>query len=330
MGMRRLLGRVRRRLTPRRPRPAILMYHRVASLRHDPWELAVDPLRFEEQIAYLAQHRTPLPMPELVRRLKAGTLPPDAVGVTFDDGYRDNLVNAEPVLARYGVPATVFLATGYIGREQPYWWDELAAMILESSGPVHDAQVCSGVTLPLQWSDMEAFDLDPSWRGWDEPRTARQRAYVALWSRMQTTTTDERLAVLAAMRPRFPISPDRLSLPMLVEEVQRMLHGGVMAVEAHTVHHASLTDVSPVEGREEIAQSAAQCREWSNRPIEGFAFPYGNYSTAISAEVKAMGLLWACTTEGSFLNGPSPDLFALPRLTPTNAPMENFARMLTG
>ena len=331
MGVRRLLGRVRRRVTPRRPRPAILMYHRVASLRHDPWELAVAPARFAEQIAFLARHRTPLAMPELVRRLEAGTLPANAIGVTFDDGYRDNLVQAKPVLARHGVPATVFLATGYIGGEQPYWWDELALMILEAPGPVSDAQVCRGVQVPLVWGGMEPADLDPAWRGWDEPRTARQRAYVTLWSQMQVTTVEERKRVLAAMRPRFPISPDPLSLPMRVDEVRTLLEGGVMTVEAHTVHHASLTDTPDAEGRDEIAESAAHCRAWSGYPVEGFAFPYGNYNAAAADAVRAAGLRWACTTEGLFLETKgSADYLALPRLTPTNAPMESFARMLTG
>jgi hypothetical protein len=88
MQVTRLISRVRAAIRPRRPRPVILMYHRVAVVQHDPWRLAVDPERFEEQIAYLKHHRTPMSMDELVHRLRSKTLPANAVAVTFDDGYR--------------------------------------------------------------------------------------------------------------------------------------------------------------------------------------------------------------------------------------------------
>ena len=55
----------------------------------------------------------------------AGTLPLDAVALTFDDGYVDNLVFGKPRLEAADLPATVFLATGYIDRFEPFWWDEL-------------------------------------------------------------------------------------------------------------------------------------------------------------------------------------------------------------
>src|SRR5215470_438384 len=94
-----------------KPAPAILMYHRVAEIRFDPWGLAVAPAAFEEQLEVLCRTREPLPMSEFVGRLARGTLSDRAVALTFDDGYADNLLAAKPILAKYGVPATVFLTT---------------------------------------------------------------------------------------------------------------------------------------------------------------------------------------------------------------------------
>src|SRR4051812_29862078 len=102
------------RLRRRKPRPVILMYHRIARVRHDPWGIAVHPELFEEQMDYVKRHRSAMPMDELVQQLSAGTLPADAVAITFDDGYRDNLVHAKAVLMRQGLPACLFLATGYV------------------------------------------------------------------------------------------------------------------------------------------------------------------------------------------------------------------------
>src|ERR1700691_5876406 len=116
-------------------RPLILMYHRIADAPVDYWGLAVSPARFEVHLSILRRTRHPLPLLEFVDRLVAGTLPPDAVALTFDDGYVDNLAAGLPRLAAADVPATVFLATGFLDRLEPFWWDELARLILLEPGP---------------------------------------------------------------------------------------------------------------------------------------------------------------------------------------------------
>jgi peptidoglycan/xylan/chitin deacetylase (PgdA/CDA1 family) len=110
---------------PSGPRAAILLYHRVASVSSDPWRLAVPPDLFERQLGVIAARFRPLPLRELVAGLRAGELPNRAVSLTFDDGYRDNLLAAKPLLERHGVPATVFVISGYIDSERDFWWDVL-------------------------------------------------------------------------------------------------------------------------------------------------------------------------------------------------------------
>ena len=106
----------------------VLLYHRVAEVVHDPWGLAVAPARFAEQLEALAMRFSPLPLGELAARMDAGDLPPRSVALTFDDGYRDNLETAEPLLARYGVRATIFVVSWYVGSGREFWWDELEAL----------------------------------------------------------------------------------------------------------------------------------------------------------------------------------------------------------
>ena len=103
----------------------VLLYHRVAELAQDPWGLAVSPARFAEQLEALVMRFSPLPLGELAARMNAGDLPPRSVALTFDDGYRDNLDAAEPLLARHGVPATIFVVSWYVGAGREFWWDEL-------------------------------------------------------------------------------------------------------------------------------------------------------------------------------------------------------------
>ncbi len=275
MSVTRLISRMRATIRSRRPRPVILMYHRVAVARHDPWGLAVDPERFEEQIAYLKHHRTPMSMDELVDRLRSKTLPANAVAVTFDDGYRDNLVNAKPVLARHGVPATLFLATGFIDQNTPFWWDELATMILASTQAIRDQQVWAGEAITLDWGEAERSDIAGGWRVSDGPRTARQNAYLA----------------------------------------------GLVELGAHTVTHPALTFLSRLESRREIEGSGHRCRELATKSVNGFAYPYGDMSSEVRNDVARLGFSWACSTEGGFVDGKQPDIYALPRVAVPNAPI---------
>ena len=85
------------------------MYHRIADAPIDPWDLAVSQAYFKEQLDVLNRTRKPLPLAEFVGLLAAGRLPSNAVAITFDDGYVDNLVAGKPLLAAADIPATIFL-----------------------------------------------------------------------------------------------------------------------------------------------------------------------------------------------------------------------------
>ena len=95
----------------------ILMYHRVAETMETDI-LAVTPFAFSQQMRWLREEGwSILPLPEALRRLEAGTLPPKAAAITFDDGYRDNYDEAAPVLSRMRFPATIFPVTAFVLRE---------------------------------------------------------------------------------------------------------------------------------------------------------------------------------------------------------------------
>ena len=103
------------------------MYHRIAHPPVDPWGLAVQPDHFEQHLTVLRRSRQTFPMSQFVQRLERHTLPRNAVAVTFDDGYVDNLRAAKPRLAAGDVPATLFVTTGPVGQRTEYWWDEAGA-----------------------------------------------------------------------------------------------------------------------------------------------------------------------------------------------------------
>ena len=306
------------------------MYHRVAAVRHDPWALAVHPERFEEQIAYIRRHRTPLSMEQLVERLLSNTLPANAVAITFDDGYRDNLLHARPVLARYAVPATVFLATGFMNQSAPFWWDELATMILGSTHPVRDQQVWAGENVTLNWADPEDLDIAGDWRGSDEPQTARQRAYLEIWRMLRRIPAEERGRAMNTLRHHLGTTHDPLERPMNSDELRDLLCDGLIQLGGHTVTHPSLPLLSREESRREIDGSVSLCRTLAGKCVQGFAYPYGDFNSDVRNDVVSLGLSWVCSTQSSFLDSKQPDLHALPRVAVPNAPIRAFVGLVTG
>lgn len=114
--MRKIFWKIISVFSPARPvRPLILMYH---SIGRNPANFTVRPEEFEKQMGFLRKSgRLCLTISEFVWRLKSGDLPETAVAVTFDDGYLDNYTEALPILKKYSIPGTIFVATGYIGRD---------------------------------------------------------------------------------------------------------------------------------------------------------------------------------------------------------------------
>ena len=110
-------------LRRRSPRGLVLMYHRVAGPRRDPQQLDVRAANFDAQLAVIERTALPLPLDEFELRRREGRLPARAVAVTFDDGYADNLHTAAPLLARHGIPATIYVTAGMIGSTAGFPWD---------------------------------------------------------------------------------------------------------------------------------------------------------------------------------------------------------------
>ena len=122
----RRLERVRTRRTAGNglPQPdgvRILAYHRVIDAPGDP--LAVTPGEFVEQMETLvASGHEVVSLTRAVELLRAGPVEGRYACVTFDDGYRDNVENALPVLERLGLDATIFAVTGILDGTSTFHW----------------------------------------------------------------------------------------------------------------------------------------------------------------------------------------------------------------
>ncbi|HET7179570.1 MAG TPA: polysaccharide deacetylase family protein, partial [Chryseosolibacter sp.] len=120
--VRQLLQRIRKF---RQDKALILMYHQVCERSDDPWELAVHPGNFYEQLDYLRKNFQVVPVADLANGITRGKVGSNAVAITFDDGFRDNYTTAAPILDWFNMPAAFYVSTRSILEERIYWWEVL-------------------------------------------------------------------------------------------------------------------------------------------------------------------------------------------------------------
>lgn len=317
-------GRVRRQATraldyarrfARRRREAhglVLMYHRVASLRADPWGLGVSPAHFESQIRQLREHADIVPLERLRGELRIGRRSRPAVAITFDDGYVDNLSVAKPILERHQAPATVFLATGYVGRRADFWWDRLAKLVL------HGAELPARIELT---AGGEAFRCNDPWLVARDGRgaAARRLLHDRLWQWLSGRAEDERDRALVELERSLDArpAPDPNDWPMTPDQVREIANSGLVDIGAHCVTHPMLSRLSSARKALEIAQSRADCQRLTGRDPACFAFPHGDLDAESLALVREAGFAVACTSRPDLVWS-ADDARATPRIMVRN------------
>lgn len=252
---------------------AILMYHSVADAEAAPWiapRNRISPARFRRQMQYLASRRNVLSLSEAVGALREGReLPLRAVVITFDDGYRDNLEVAAPILAELGLPATIFVCTGYLESGKPQWADRLyAALSRTDKAEVSAAGLGS---LPLGGR-----------------RSAS--AYDALTSSMIALPDQERDAVLEDLERQLGVEQKAPRCTLIWEEA-RSLRTTYPAIElgAHTSSHADLSSLAPDAAVAEVRQSGCELEAATGERPAHFSFPYSRASEAVIQRLPELG-----------------------------------------
>ena len=104
---------------------SILVYHTISeSHEASPGDEMISPERFEQQLRWLSRRRRVVPLVETLHRKESERL----VAITFDDGYRDNLTVALPILEKYSLPITLFVVAGFVDRDGYLSEEELREM----------------------------------------------------------------------------------------------------------------------------------------------------------------------------------------------------------
>lgn len=292
----------------------ILGYHRVEELPWDPFRLCVSPERFAQQLEVLGRYANVISLPELAAARASGKIVPRSVVITFDDGYKDYLNVAKPLLDKAGFPSTIFIATGYIGEE--FWWDTVTrlATSLDPAAPL----------------DLTSGSARYEWRPNGGAETADRSALLRSLHRfLLALGPDERAACLERLvDPADSGSSERQrNLAMTPAEVASLVPDAGITIGAHTVSHTMLAQLPHDRQRDEILQSRQTLEAITGRPVTSFSFPHGSKSDTAMRLVRECGFSHACASQNDVVWRNS-NPYCLPRIWVPDCTGDAFRKLL--
>ena len=258
----------------------------------------VTPTAFEAQIRYLASTGSIISLQEYLDHREDGRpLLRKSIVVTFDDGYKDNLTIAAPILQKYGVPATFFIATGYIGTDKMKWEDQLSCLIRRSKAEA----------VPLSLSSRDVlFNI-----GSDKDKFKVIDALVNILGHLNQT---ERLQVLDEMRRQIKVKcDDQAGIMMNWNDVRQLANTPGFTIGSHTVTHQHLTRIPLDDVIFEVTSSKEHLEDEIGRTVTSFSYPYGDFNHEVITALQAAGYMSAGTIEYG-KNSIHSDLFRLKRV----------------
>lgn len=286
---------------PARRRLCILNYHRIMA-RPDPLlesEPTVDTFRW--QMDLLANCFNVLPLSEATERLATGTLPPRAVAITFDDGYRSLYELALPVLRERGLPATVFVTSGHMHDESNMWND----VILEAVRSLPAEETC----IDLSDIGLDAYAMNG--------QEQRKQSATLLTERCKYLRPPERRVMLDRLQELT--QTDLHQHLMLTPDMLRELLACGIDIGGHTVSHPILARLDDAAAFREIADNKRDLERIIGKPLALFAYPNGkrgiDYEPRHTRMVKEAGYSAAFTTAAGAA-AQSNDPFEFPRSRP--------------
>lgn len=216
---------------------------------------------------------------------------------TFDDGYRDNLTHALPLMERFDAPFTIYVPSRILTRELNGWWLGLVPLV----------------------RDRDTVEIAAMGRRFDTSTTAGKRAAMTEIGRW-VFEDGLRTSLLAPTFAQYGISTATLldQEAMTADELRSIAEHPLVTIGAHTLTHPFLSQLPEAEAAREIAACKGELEAVLARPVEHFSYPYGAAGNRESEIARAAGYATAVTTANGTLfdsHATGAHRFAWPRET---------------
>ena len=294
---------------PFREKGAILCYHRVlphaeaVNLQGQKRNLAVSDRCFDEHLKHLKDNYQVISMDEMHEHILSNS-DEFYVAITFDDGYKDNLDFALPLLEKYDLPATVYITTRFPEGDGWMWWYEAEDFVVEND------------TINFSYN---RFSINTTMKTNQE----KQKCYYHLRDFLINNKESIQKSFLSALTG-MKIREDYSELMLNWDEIRRLDNHNLITIGAHTHSHHNLKILDESEKVSEIKISKQLLEESLDHSVNHFAYPFGSVNTTGEREFKfaaQLGFSTAVTTRFGFLK--NSDVFSLNRLV-----LSGFGKMI--
>ena len=290
----------------------ILMIHGVVDNRlqttWQPFRKQLSVQNLESGLAVLAKYYHFISMDQAIAMLASQVpLQPYSLVLTFDDGYRNNVTHALPILQRHGVPATFFLSTGHVERREPYWYDRLdyAIQHLKKEQSVSFAGQDFLFRPNQEMSSRTIFTTLINAIKTNKPPYAETMQEVHQIANNFEENAGCRLIDI--------FEEDHSTAIMSWEEAKQVTDQGI-TIGSHTVDHAILDRLEEVFIREQLIVSKKVIEQCTGRQCSYFCYPNGNWNNKIISLVRKTGFVAAITTDNG-ANQVGDELLTLRRIS---------------
>jgi len=245
-----------------------------------------------------------------LEKMHSNQLPARAVCITFDDGYADNYLNALPIMQKFNLNATFFIANGYLNGGI-MWNDKITEAI----------QLMSSKQLDLNDFKLGVFSINS--------QDCKSEVAREIINKIKHLAVDERKKIADDIAARVNNIPTDL---MMTDEQLIKLHQAGMDIGGHTVTHPIIAGLNQKTLEKELCENKHYLEKLLKSTIKFFAYPNGkpevDYKIEQIEQIKDQKYQAAMSTQWGVSNKSS-DIYQLPRFTPWDkTPVKFMIRMI--